>query len=328
MTAGSASIATSRNGSRLLCASTPASAAVAAATDALAAVVTGNTEGSAGSRPGNRTLDSSLASPPTAPHTAANVSGARCASFARLLAAPSGDHVHHPRHSEAVGDGTEPRRPERPAERHSHLPAVCEGGKYLVGLGLRRNHDRQREALEAGRRVAGAVGDQDRRVAEAEGAVHDLVLVPGREDTGWRRVGRVPEAEQLDRRGAERRPVELDRLFAAAVKEQIGLDLHGSSFTLVVERDKGKSTTRSVRSRSTSSTVTVGYRRPRYSAAKRTAIPPSPTAGATIFVDPERTSPTAKTPGRLVSRRKGLRPSRSHGSGSISRAGSAGPVST
>src|SRR5262249_10420799 len=27
-------------------------------------------------------------------------------------------------------------------------------------------------------------------------------------------------------------------------------------------------------------------------------MPPSPTAGATIFVDPERTSPTAKTPGR------------------------------
>jgi hypothetical protein len=34
-------------------------------------------------------------------------------------------------------------------------------------------------------------------------------------------------------------------------------------------------------------------------------MPPSPTAGATIFVDPERISPAAKTPGRLVSSRKG-----------------------
>src|SRR5262245_17084362 len=40
--------------------------------------------------------------------------------------------------------------------------------------------------------------------------------------------------------------------------------------------------------------------RARCSAAKRTAMPPSPTAGATIFVEPERTSPTAKMPGRLV----------------------------
>ena len=32
--------------------------------------------------------------------------------------------------------------------------------------------------------------------------------------------------------------------------------------------------------------------------AKRTPMPPSPTAGATIFVDPDRTSPTAKAPGQ------------------------------
>jgi len=33
-----------------------------------------------------------------------------------------------------------------------------------------------------------------------------------------------------------------------------------------------------------------------------TAIPPSPTAAAQRFTDPERTSPAAKIPGRLVSR--------------------------
>lgn len=32
-----------------------------------------------------------------------------------------------------------------------------------------------------------------------------------------------------------------------------------------------------------------------------TAIPPSPTAAAQRFTDPERTSPAAKIPGRLVS---------------------------
>ncbi len=49
-------------------------------------------------------------------------------------------------------------------------------------------------------------------------------------------------------------------------------------------------------------------------AAKRTAMPPSPAAGATILVDPERTSPTANTPGRLVSTSNGSRPSVRHGS--------------
>src|SRR5678816_970579 len=38
-----------------------------------------------------------------------------------------------------------------------------------------------------------------------------------------------------------------------------------------------------------------------------TAIPPSPTAAAQRFTDPERTSPAAKIPGRLVSRAAGAR---------------------
>jgi class 3 adenylate cyclase len=57
---------------------------------------------------------------------------------------------------------------------------------------------------------------------------------------------------------------------------------------------------------------------------KRTAMPPSPAAGATILVDPERTSPTAKTPGRLVSTRNGSRPNAFQSSRSPSR----GPVRT
>ena len=45
----------------------------------------------------------------------------------------------------------------------------------------------------------------------------------------------------------------------------------------------------------------------KYSCTNRTAIAPSPTAEATRFAEPDRTSPAAKTPGRLVSSRKGWR---------------------
>src|SRR5215471_10227977 len=44
---------------------------------------------------------------------------------------------------------------------------------------------------------------------------------------------------------------------------------------------------------------------PRYCWAKRTAMLPSPTAAATRLTELARTSPTANTPGRLVSSREG-----------------------
>src|SRR6266446_609360 len=52
--------------------------------------------------------------------------------------------------------------------------------------------------------------------------------------------------------------------------------------------------------------------KPRYSWTERTAAEPSPTAAATRLVDPERTSPTANNPGRLVSNGSGARPSVFH----------------
>jgi hypothetical protein len=42
----------------------------------------------------------------------------------------------------------------------------------------------------------------------------------------------------------------------------------------------------------------------------RTALAPSPTAAATRFIEPRRTSPTANTPGMLVSNGSGGRPSK------------------
>src|SRR5262249_53242628 len=45
----------------------------------------------------------------------------------------------------------------------------------------------------------------------------------------------------------------------------------------------------------------------RYSCARRTTMEPSPTADATRFIGPERTSPAANPPGTLVSRGSGSR---------------------
>src|SRR3954462_12349091 len=42
----------------------------------------------------------------------------------------------------------------------------------------------------------------------------------------------------------------------------------------------------------------------RWSCTERTALEPSPTAAATRFMEPWRTSPTANTPGTLVSKGK------------------------
>src|SRR5438132_6120201 len=77
-----------------------------------------------------------------------------------------------------------------------------------------------------------------------------------------------------------------------------------------------------LRHQSASNAVTVDYLLPscerllnirlshlslRYSCTNWTAIEPSPTAEATRLAEPDRTSPAAKTPGRLVSNRNGCR---------------------
>ena len=64
---------------------------------------------------------------------------------------------------------------------------------------------------------------------DAKAAVHHLVL-------GLRRrpvfgLGAVLEAHEHLDLGAKRALVELDRLLGATVEEQVGLDLHGVSFS-------------------------------------------------------------------------------------------------
>src|SRR5207247_11447427 len=61
---------------------------------------------------------------------------------------------------------------------------------------------------------------------------------------------------------------------------------------------------------------------------KLTAMPPSPTADAQRLTDPLRTSPAAKTPGRLVSRRNGPRPCARQRSPRTASSGTAAPVRT
>src|SRR5229473_630187 len=61
---------------------------------------------------------------------------------------------------------------------------------------------------------------------------------------------------------------------------------------------------------------------------KLTAMAPSPTADAQRLTDPLRTSPAAKTPGRLVSRNNGVRPCARQRSPRTASRGTAAPVRT
>ena len=61
---------------------------------------------------------------------------------------------------------------------------------------------------------------------------------------------------------------------------------------------------------------------------KLTAMAPSPTADAQRLTDPLRTSPAANTPGRLVSRKNGVRPCARQRSPRTASSGTAAPVRT
>jgi hypothetical protein len=72
--------------------------------------------------------------------------------------------------------------------------------------------------------------------------------------------------------------------------------------------------------------ATTGGSHPKCSWIWRTAIDPSPTADATLFTEPLRTSPAANTPGWLVSSIPGWRRGRRRFSPSPSEYSAAGPV--
>ena len=80
------------------------------------------------------------------------------------------------------------------------------------------------------------VGRHEDGAADAEAGVHDLVFKTRSELAGRHGVRAVAVAQQRVHLCAERGAVELERFFAAAAEEEVGLDLgggHGSGIVLV-----------------------------------------------------------------------------------------------
>ena len=65
--------------------------------------------------------------------------------------------------------------------------------------------------------------------------MHHLVLGIGRDHAGLRGLRAILEAHEHHYLGAERFLIERDRLLAAAIEEQIGLDVHSISLSVVGE---------------------------------------------------------------------------------------------
>jgi len=65
--------------------------------------------------------------------------------------------------------------------------------------------------------------------------MHHLVLRTGRDHAWWRGLRAVLEAHEHHHLSAEDLLRELDRLLAAAIEEQVGLDVHSISLSVVRE---------------------------------------------------------------------------------------------
>src|SRR5262249_25983526 len=81
--------------------------------------------------------------------------------------------------------------------------------------------DGEREALEFRLALRAAVGRHHVLAADAQARMHDLVVAAGRNHAGRRRFRAFLIAHHHLDLGAQRLLVELDRLLAAAVEEQI-----------------------------------------------------------------------------------------------------------
>src|ERR1700730_5373690 len=198
--------------------------------------------------------------------------------------ATSGRHVDHPRYAKAVGDHAEARGEESLGQRHLYLTAVAQSGEKPLGLGIGGYGQRQGEALEIGLSQASTVRRQHGRITDAEVRVHDLVLGARRDHAGLMRSGAVLEAHEHRHLGAKLGAVKLDRSLAAAVKEQVGLDLHGVSF-----RSLG---------------VIVQTDCPR----RYTTITPATGSASYTLVQGEREAPTSEIPHSLAVRLRLYRP--------------------
>src|SRR5262249_11098551 len=116
----------------------------------------------------------------------------------------------------------EARREEGGGERHDHLPAVDEGLEQPLGLGRIHHRERERKALKAWLTPASAVGGHHGRLTHTEARMHHLVLGTRLDH---RPIGTVLVTQEARHLGADGLAVELERLLAAPLEEQVRLDL-------------------------------------------------------------------------------------------------------
>src|SRR3954452_2744318 len=141
----------------------------------------------------------------------------------------SSGYDKHPRHAEAVGDHAEARRKKSFRHGHLYLASLSERGKQPFRLNFIRYRERQRKALEARLALAVAIGSHDCRVSQAQRPMHDFVFRSWRQHARRTRLGRFFETHEHGNFGTERAAVEIKRLLATAIEEQIRLDQHGFS---------------------------------------------------------------------------------------------------
>src|SRR5207253_6617319 len=104
-----------------------------------------------------------------------------------------------------------------------HLPALHQRRDHPTSLALASHRERQRDALEARVPAASTVRSQHGGLADLEAGMHRLVLGTWLSHPG---VGAFLEALEGRDLGADRATVELERLLAAPLEEQVGLNLH------------------------------------------------------------------------------------------------------
>src|SRR5436305_13487287 len=163
-------------------------------------------------------------------HAFTRDSGSSCLSwYDALVAAALRLDDHHPAHAEAVGDHAEALGEERLAERHAHFSTIRERFEHAVGVGFVLGIDGQREALEFRLALRAPVGCHHWGIADAKTRMHDLVLAAGGNHAGRRRLRAFLVAHHHLDLGPKRLLIEVERLLAAAVEEQIRCYWHDLS---------------------------------------------------------------------------------------------------
>ena len=190
-----------------------------------------------------------------------------------------------PEHGSTGSDGEPPGLNLSPVRRHRHLPVEDVGGRVVLEIAGGRVLEAQQGGAE--NLDAGITGSHDGR-SPGHPVGHDH---RGRQIDRGRFGGRRARAGTGGGLCRLSRAEDCDR----------GDDGHRHD-----KQDHRERTCVETVSRAPPSQVYVA----RYSWTERTALDPSPTAAATRFIDPSRTSPTANTPAAEVSNGKASLPAK------------------